>query len=99
MKDKYFYPSTVSKCHERIEGMLHTNKTQAEDIHTLQSRLHGEDLKNAKLNAQLLISRTAHNNLVADWKALKGLLAMLSRDDVTEFMPIEEWNEKNEVKF
>jgi hypothetical protein len=97
--DKYFHPTTIKKCHERIDGMVHTNKSQAEHIATLQSRLHTADLERAKAQAIEVIVRVKFNNLLGDYKALKLMLGMLARDEVLDFLPrIEPLDSKGESR-
>jgi uncharacterized coiled-coil protein SlyX len=92
-------PKKVVDCHFRIDDLLHTNKTQAEHIAILQSRLHASDLATAKLNAQLTIMTVKFNNLLGDWKALKGMLGMLAADEVLDFMPrVEPLDSKSEKR-
>jgi len=58
VKDKYFYPTTIAKCHERMKGILHTNKTQADHIASLQSRLSSAEVKERLLEMQVLTFQT-----------------------------------------
>lgn len=36
MKDAYFYPDTIEKCHKQISNLLHTNESQATQLGNLK---------------------------------------------------------------
>ena len=39
MSDLFFKPKTIKDCHKRIEGLLHTNKTQADELGKIKEEL------------------------------------------------------------
>lgn len=39
MTDSFFKPKTIKDCHKRIEGLLHTNKTQADELGKIKEDL------------------------------------------------------------
>jgi len=82
MKDSYFFPNTVKKCHERIEGYQHTNRVQAEELGQLKQQLHEMDLKLKMAETKALIAHQRADNMLSEFQALKAMLRMLGREDL-----------------
>lgn len=87
MSDPYFKPKTIAKCHDRIDGLLHTNKTQAETIGEFRIECEKLKLKAARAEAEREIFRIKWSRLLKMHQGLKAVLSTLSAnsDDFEEY--------------
>lgn len=80
--DKYFYPTTIAKCHKTIDGMLHTNKTQAEEIGKLRGDLISAAREQASLANQALQFKEKYERVVKGHEAVKMFVANALKIDI-----------------
>lgn len=87
MKDDYFKPNTIAKCHDRIDGLLHTNKTQGETIGEFRIECEKLKLRAARAEAEKEIFRVKWTRLLKMHQGLKAVLSTLSAnaDDFEEY--------------
>jgi len=88
MADSYLKPNTIAKCHQRIDDLLHTNRTQADDIGNLKRHIDQLSLSEKKLAVERDTYRIKWKRMLKMHLGLRAVLSTLAAhpDDFEDYI-------------